>query len=93
MDKSVDEFYNMRIEMKRNWRMSFYCNSMMKNKNLGHLLVNKKKATTTMTMATKTTTSAGQGYSLWHRNMLYFAFHKFKLSCVCLSLSLNASDC
>lgn len=41
MDKSVGEFYNMRIEMKRNWRMSFYCNSMRKNKNLGHLLVNK----------------------------------------------------
>lgn len=86
MDKSVDEFYNMRIEMKRNWRMSFYCNSMMKNKNLGHLLVNKKKRYDDDDHGDKDDECWGQGNSLWHRNMLYFAFHKFKLSFVSLSL-------
>lgn len=69
-------------ELKRNWRMSFYCNSMMKNKNLGHLLVEKSRdyTTTTMTMATKTWPAKDTGNSFWHRNMLYFAFHKSNLS-------------
>lgn len=54
----------------------------MKNKNLGHLLVKKSRdyTTTTMTMATKTWPAKDTGNSFWHRNMLYFAFHKSNLS-------------